>query len=286
MPPFAFFPSTGLSQLGKWKTRAGAESSSSSCSKVQLGNSFRQGEQFKLKTSKWIKNVCTLQGRPPHHRHHPPWRLVSYKQSSSPSYLTIYFPWCDKGGRKGLMILCIGGKLLALCADFLNFMIEELVGLKRKRKSFCAPSPQSLVVCTKRKSLFTVFVHHHLSRWLYQRKISAHSCCASSPQPRSSRWWNGCGWIMSTKCVAVSWSSTKSFYFQYMPLYLIIPQASICYPFISVNQGSLACSSQHMLLCLMRRQRGQERSGNFRQHWLFWLNLKALLDLSIGRSLY
>ena len=173
----------------------------------------------------------------------------------------IYFPWCDKGGRKGLMILCIVGKLLALGADFLNFMIEELVRLKRK--SFCAPSPQSLVVCTKRKSMFTVFVHHHVSRWLYQKKISVHSFGASSPQPRSSRWWNGCGWIISTKCVAVSWSSTKSLYFQCMPLYLIAPQASICYPFISFNQGSLACSSQHMLLCLMRQQRRQERSGNF-----------------------
>ena len=120
------------------------------------------------------------------------------------------------------------------------------------KENLCSPflcTITSAVGCTKRKSLLTVFF-------------------ATSPQRRSSRWWNGCGWIMSTKCVAVSWSSTKSVYFQCMPLYFIAPQASICYPFTSFNQGSLACSSQHMLLCLMRRQRRQERSGNFWQHWI------------------
>ena len=256
---------SGLSQFGQWQTWAGAESSSSSCSKVQLGNSFRQGEQFKLKTSKWIKKVCTLQGRPPHHRHHPPWRLVR-KQSSSPWNLMIYFPWCDKGGRKGLMILCISGKLLALGADFLNFMVEELVTLKRKKKFLCTIT--SVVGC------------------LYQKKISVHSffCNFTSTSFIQVVEWL---WLDNVyEMCGGELEQHKKFYFQCMPLYLIVPQASFCYPFTSFNQGNLACSSQHMLLCLMRQQRRQERSGNFRQHWLFWLNLKALLDLSIGRFLY
>ena len=37
-------------------------------------------------------------------------------------------PWCDKGGRKGLMILCISGKLVATAMDFLNYMVEAWVG--------------------------------------------------------------------------------------------------------------------------------------------------------------
>ena len=152
-----------------------------------------------------------------------------------------YFPWCDKGGRKGLMILCISGKLLALCADFLNFMIEELVGLK----SCCAPSPQSLVVpkenlCSQFLYIFTSTSFIQVVEWLWLDNV-----------------YEMCGGELEQQQVL---------YFQCIPLYLIAPQASICYCFISFNQGNLACSSQHMLLCLMRRQRRQERSGNFRQH--------------------
>ena len=83
----------------------------------------------------------------------------------------IYFPWCDKGGRKGLMVLCISGKLLALSADFLNFMVEELVGLK-KRKSCCAPSPQSLVapkenLCSQFWCIFTSTSFIQVVEWLW-----------------------------------------------------------------------------------------------------------------------
>ena len=83
----------------------------------------------------------------------------------------IYFPWCDKGGRKGLMVLCISGKLLALSADFLNFMVEELVELK-KRKSCCAPSPQSLVapkenLCSQFWCIFTSTSFIQVVEWLW-----------------------------------------------------------------------------------------------------------------------
>ena len=74
----------------------------------------------------------------------------------------------------------------------------------------CSPSVRTSSTSWSRSwSDWKVVVHHHLSRWLYQKKISVYSFCAPSPQPHSSRWWNGCGWIMSTKCVAVSWSSNK-----------------------------------------------------------------------------
>ena len=160
MPPFAFFPSTGLSQFGKWQTWAGAESSSSSCSKVQLGHSFRQGAQFKLKTSIWIKNVCTLQGRSPHHRHHPPWRLVR-KQFSSQSNLMIYLPWCDKVWQG---VTRAGERVWWFSA-----FVES-----------CSPSVRTSSTSWSRswsdwKEKEKVFVHHHLSRWLYQKKISVHS---------------------------------------------------------------------------------------------------------------
>ena len=152
-----------------------------------------------------------------------------------------YFPWCDKGGRKGLMILCISGKLLALCADFLNFMLEELVGQKRKRKSLLC-TITSVVDCTKRIFLciFSSTSFIQVVEWLWLDNV-----------------YEMCGGELEQQQVL---------YFQCIPLYLIAPQASICYCFISFNQGNLACSSQHMLLCLMRRQRRQERSGNFQQH--------------------
>ena len=70
------------------------------------------------------------------------------------------------------MVLCISGKLLALSADFLNFMVEELVGLKRKRKSFCAPSPQSLValkenLCSQFLGIFTSTSFIQVVEWLW-----------------------------------------------------------------------------------------------------------------------
>ena len=60
MPPLAFFPSTGLSQFGQWQTWAGAESSSSSCSKVQLSHGFRQGEQFNLRCGLKMSVICKV----------------------------------------------------------------------------------------------------------------------------------------------------------------------------------------------------------------------------------
>jgi len=35
--------------------------------------------------------------------------------------------WCDKGGRKGILILCMIGRLLAISIIFLNYMMEDLV---------------------------------------------------------------------------------------------------------------------------------------------------------------
>ena len=69
------------------------------------------------------------------------------------------------------MVLCISGKLLALSADFLNFMVEELVGLK-KRKSCCAPSPQSLVapkenLCSQFWCIFTSTSFIQVVEWLW-----------------------------------------------------------------------------------------------------------------------
>ena len=161
-------------------------------------------------------------------------------QGQGPSNLMIYFPWCDKGGRKGLMILCISGKLLALGADFLNFMVEELVGLKRKEKFLCTISRWLFVpkenLCSQFLCIFTSTSFIQVVEWLWLDNV--YEMCGGELEQQE---------VLYLHFVL---DCTTSFYLLSL----------------SFNQGSLACSSQHMLLCLMRRQRRQERSGNFRQH--------------------